>query len=184
MTLPKAIILEIDGILADDSHRRHFINFSLASEHMNWLSEAQNWEPDYESYYDAMDKDTVNDWCADLLWHMNIEEKPFIIFITVRPEKYREKTIEWFGKSHWSVGFRKKQLFMRPDFEYRGNKQDQEGNFSIETYESDNRPSHIVKREIYDLEIKDKYDILFVLERSGLDADMYRELGLSVLEVR
>ena len=42
---------------------------------------------------------------------------------------------------------------------------------------------HEVKREIYEREIKDKYDVLFVLEDHEKCARMYKELGLTVLKV-
>lgn len=43
-------------------------------------------------------------------------------------------------------------------------------------------PSHIVKRELYEQHVRDKYDVLFVIDR-GEDARAWKELGLTVLEV-
>jgi len=47
----------------------------------------------------------------------------------------------------------------------------------------DNRKDAIVKREIFDREIRDRYRILFVLDDRNQVVDMWRELGLTCLQV-
>jgi hypothetical protein len=97
-----------------------------------------------------------------------------LLFVTDRPEKHRKKTEEWLYEG-FSFDYKGTRLSMRPDY-VKWAEQD--------TNIQDKRHPHEVKREIYEREIKDKYDVLFVLERSGEDAEMYRELGLTVLEVK
>lgn len=198
--MQKAIILEIDGILSDDSHRRHFI--IPPEKHILWESQQAEffiekdpylydgtvklWHPDYEAYHGACDKDGVNEWCADLIesWQCGHDDHTEIILVTNRSEKYRIETVNWIFENNSGISPDFYKLFMRPDFlpcieaNFFTN-----GKCLHDIYERkpDNRPSHEVKREIYESEIKDKYNVLFVLERSGPDAEMYRELGLTVL---
>jgi len=47
----------------------------------------------------------------------------------------------------------------------------------------DNRKDSIVKREIYDQKIKDKYEVLFVLDDRNQTVKMWRQLGLTCLQV-
>lgn len=47
----------------------------------------------------------------------------------------------------------------------------------------DHRKDTIVKKEIYEREIKNKYDVLFVLDDRTQVVDMWRQEGLTVLQV-
>ena len=47
----------------------------------------------------------------------------------------------------------------------------------------DNRSDAIIKREIYDIYIKDKYNVLFVLDDRDRVVDVWRSLGLTCLQV-
>ncbi|MAG28502.1 polynucleotide kinase [Candidatus Pacearchaeota archaeon] len=49
--------------------------------------------------------------------------------------------------------------------------------------ERDSRPDSIIKKEIYDNHIKDKYNIKYVLDDRNQVVEMWRELGLTVLQV-
>lgn len=50
-------------------------------------------------------------------------------------------------------------------------------------WNSDNRPDTIVKRELFDVYIKDNYDIEFVLDDRNQVVEMWRGLGLKCLQV-
>lgn len=83
-----------------------------------------------------------------------------IILVSGRKEQFRAITEEWLRKHlvPWGI------LLMRKD--------------------NDNRSDAIIKREIYDAEIKDKYKVLFVLDDRQRVVDMWRkELGLVCLQV-
>jgi hypothetical protein len=57
----------------------------------------------------------------------------------------------------------------------------------IELYmrkKGDNRPDHIVKREIYMNKIAPRHDVWFVLDDRNSVVDMWRELGLTCLQVQ
>lgn len=209
MSKPKAIICDLDGTLCDHRHRLHFVDASeyLYKETVERSKTANIFQvppfkPDYESFYAAMDKDGVNEWCLSLLhayigeenWTLHLLEKESrrlemnFIFITGRPERYREKTEKWLQKLDFSpqdLGCIDCKLFMRPDFielERWTNKAS--NNVCMgKIKRPDNRPSAEVKREIYLKEIQGKYDVIFVLEDSIECAEMYKSLGLTVLRV-
>lgn len=82
-----------------------------------------------------------------------------VILISGREDKHRSQTEEWL-KKHQIVY---KQLFLRPT--------------------GDRRPDTVVKKEIYEREIKDKYDVLFVLEDRDKVVRMWRDEGLACLQV-
>ncbi len=83
-----------------------------------------------------------------------------LILLTGRDEKYRQHTIDWltkYGITHY------KALYMRKI--------------------ADRRKDYVIKKEIYEQEIKGKYDVLFVLEDRDQVVKMWRELGLTCLQV-
>lgn len=84
-----------------------------------------------------------------------------IIYLTGRPEKYRDMTTEWLGKNDLDFHCYS-HLFMRPD--------------------GDHRPDYVIKREIYEREIKDKYDVIGVFEDRQQCVDMWRALGLTCFQ--
>ena len=194
MTLPKAIILEIDGVLSDNRHRLHFINnenihthsYEYTEDHKIKCIENPHWKPnDYDAYDTAMGEDKVNDWCSETIERFAMESYNDlgreIIFITSRAEKYRSQTTTWLAKNICGCNW---IILMRPDFldkdpcDYCS-----QSICSCMDEESDDRPSHIVKKEIYEREILGKYEVLFVLERDDADCQMYQELGLTVLKI-
>ncbi len=190
--LSRAIIIEIDGCLADNSHRLHFVDPYKNSDYIfiddvpsYWEKKNSNekFKPDYQAFYNAMGDDKVNEWCSQLLsgWISNGYGK--VIFLTGRPEKYRVFTKDWL--LHIScirhMGHSDDlDLFMRPD--YLGHASGIEFH-PDDHYARDNRPAHEVKREIFEREIKDKYEILFAIDSDERSVEMYRSIGLVCLDV-
>lgn len=82
-----------------------------------------------------------------------------IILVSGRTDKYRAQTERWL-KFHL-VEY--DALFMRKD--------------------GDIRKDSIVKTEIFENKIKDKYDIIFVMDDRNQVVDMWRSLGLTVFQV-
>lgn len=140
-------IFDIDGTIADCSQRLHFI---------------QQEKPDWESFY----KDCVNDKpivpTIELLCALR-EHGAKIIFITGRPCKYMNETIQWLQKYACE---NVEGLFMRKN--------------------GDHRPDYIVKKEIYENCIKPnlKNDCVWgVFEDRKQCVDMWRRLGLTCYQV-
>lgn len=87
------------------------------------------------------------------------EEKKRIILITGREDRCMDETVEWMDKH--KVYF--DELYMRPT--------------------GDRRPDIELKKEIWEKNIKDKYDVLFVVEDRYRVVRMWRKLGITCLQV-
>lgn len=152
-----AYIFDIDGTLADCSQRLHFIQPPESLVHFE-VGET-DWKPDWESFY----KDCVND--KPILPVIELaqvlkESYQDLIFVTGRPEKYMEETMEWLC-NHLETDYI--TLMMREN--------------------GDHRPDYIVKKEIYEECIKDFYIIDGVFEDRKQCVDMWRSLGLTCYQV-
>ena len=90
-----AVIFDIDGTLADCTHRRHFV---------------EGKKKDFNKFYDAMDKDTKNTVIC-MLCNMYKINDWHVILCTGRPEKYRGMTETWLK----SYGIFYNELMMRPN---------------------------------------------------------------------
>lgn len=141
---PKAYIFDIDGTIADCSHRLHFIT----GEHKDW-----------DSFYANCDMDKCIEPTCNLCRLIGRTELYKIIYLTGRPESVRDKTDSWLLKKYFSYG----KIFMRKD--------------------GDHRPDYVLKREIYEQEIKDEYDVIGVFEDRDSCVKMWRELGLTCFQV-
>ncbi len=116
--------------------------------------------------YDKCDTDLVNESVrrilGSIIYEWNIGGvKTKIIFLSGREDSCKDKTIKWLQeKAGIDMNY---DLYMRKT--------------------SDNRKDCIVKREIFDAEIKDKYYIEFILDDRNQVVDMWREMGLTCLQV-
>tara|TARA_R110000868_G_scaffold132380_3_gene343185 strand:- start:12195 stop:12638 length:444 start_codon:yes stop_codon:yes gene_type:complete len=133
--MKKAIIVDIDGTLADVEHRVHHVRASTK---------------DWKSFNEGMGKDKLNHWCAKLIDAMKTQGYE-ILFVTGRDENYRETTLAWM-KQH-QVSFDK--LYMRAAVDFR--------------------PDDEVKKEIYLQEIKDHWEVTFVVDDRLSVVKMWRE---------
>ena len=115
--------------------------------------------PDWESFY----KDCVND--KPITPTVNIlralrEHGAKIIFVTGRPSEYMSETVKWLQKY---VCENVESLFMRKN--------------------GDHRPDYMVKKEIYDEQIKPYHHIDGVFEDRKQCVNMWRSLGLTCYQV-
>lgn len=133
ITLPKAIICDLDGTLAHANHR---------------------------DIYDASkcDNDDIDETVQDILFrYMNAGY--IILFTSGRDSVYRPQTETFLLR----VGMENYKLFMRPD--------------------GDRRKDHVVKLELFEQNIYGKYNVEFVLDDRQRVVDMWRDIGLKVLQV-
>lgn len=98
----KAIIVDIDGTLANIEHRRHHV---------------EKKPPDWKAFNAAMKDDTVNEWCAKLIRAMQYQHYE-IIFVTGRCEEYGGIT-QHFLKNSGIQTAHPYTLFMRKDDDFR-----------------------------------------------------------------
>lgn len=92
----KAIIIDIDGTLADITHRERHVQ-----------EKPKNWP----AFFKAMVDDQPYDWIIDLLNRFEGVK----ILITGRPEEYRSQTEAWLAKYKMSYD----HLYMRSTGDYR-----------------------------------------------------------------
>lgn len=82
-----------------------------------------------------------------------------IIFVSGRQDLCRDDTLRWLARYNMPT----ERLYMRKT--------------------GDTRPDYEVKKEIYDTYIKDKYYVLLVLDDRDQTVKMWRENGLTCLQV-
>ncbi|OGW10302.1 MAG: hypothetical protein A2W75_02735 [Nitrospinae bacterium RIFCSPLOWO2_12_39_15] len=95
--MKQAIIVDLDGTLANCDHRRHFV---------------EQKPKDWNKFYAGIEKDTVNKWCKTLLQKFH---DTFIIIVSGRPDNYRDITLNWLEAQ--SIFYDK--IFMRKSGDYR-----------------------------------------------------------------
>lgn len=138
----KAIIVDIDGTIADISHRLHFIGGK---------------KKDWPAFFKAMNKDEPKQNVIDVV---NVLAAVFkIILVTGRPKNYKTKTVKWLGK----YGVRYDLLYMR-----------EKGDF---------RADEIIKKEIYEKEIKSIYEIIATIDDRQKIVNFWRKEGLTCFQV-
>jgi 2-hydroxy-3-keto-5-methylthiopentenyl-1-phosphate phosphatase len=85
----EAIIVDIDGTLANCDHRRHFVDGTHGKQ-------------DWKSFYDGMETDTVNKWCKFII-DSCVDDfaymEKYVLLVSGRPEKYRKITLNWLEKN-------------------------------------------------------------------------------------
>lgn len=152
MAKPYAYIFDIDGVLADCSHRLHFIQ-----------REPKDWNNFFKTERILQDKPIQAnvDLLLALTWRVG---KDNILFVTGRKEEHREPTANWlYEKVFYASYFPAHTLFMRKD--------------------NDFRPDWTIKKEIYENQIKDKYEVFGVFEDRTRVVRMWRDLGLPCYQV-
>lgn len=116
---------------------------------------------DANPYDRDFSKDILNKPVADIINQYQEDEykETKIIIVSGRKDIYREQTVKWLHKYNISYSY----LFMRKV--------------------DDNRKDVIVKKEIYEKNIKGKFNVLFVIDDRPSVIKMWREdMGLFVLD--
>ena len=108
--------------------------------------------------------DDVDDTIADIVEFLRAGSHDYgsgwkVIVMSGRDESCREITAEWLSDH----GISYDHLFMRP--------------------EKDMRPDNIVKAELFDTYVRDNFDVQFVLDDRDQVVEMWRRMGLKVLQV-
>lgn len=87
-----AIIVDIDGTLADATHRLHLLE-----------STPKKWD----EFHRSSEKDEINPWCLEIVERFSHDHE--IVLLTGRGNEYREVTRKWLKEKNVSFD----QLFMR-----------------------------------------------------------------------
>lgn len=103
--MPKAIIFDIDGTLANCDHRLHFLT--------------DNGQKNFDAFYGALSADTPYQDILDLFLIVNNDDShdPIrVVLCSGRPENYREATQAWIIQHLGCVSL---PLYMRPAGDFR-----------------------------------------------------------------
>lgn len=118
---------------------------------------------DYTKVATDLLNEPVNDAVA--AFANNTAGDPVVIFLSGRPDSCRKDTVHWLEQRDFypdrTDGLTR--LFMRKA--------------------GDNRADYVVKYEIFDREIRDKYDVRLVLDDRDQVVDMWRAIGLPTFQV-
>jgi hypothetical protein len=157
--MPRAVVWDLEGTLADDRARAHFVEVE------------QGRERDWHSYFDAIDTDPPIAASMEIL-HALRAYGARVVFLTGRPDFTRPKTERWLqanGLADYDL------LLMRPEGERR-----HAGEFKVD---------EILKlRERYELicAFEDRIDVAEHLRVIGLPVFLYgagAEAAAEALEV-
>ena len=103
MARPKVYVFDLDGTIADISHRLHFVK-----------GKPKNWP----AFFDACDGDSPVEWIVGLMKALDegvLLEEDTILILSGRSNAVRGKTERWLKKH----GVPYDQLLMRPEANYR-----------------------------------------------------------------
>ena len=140
---PKAVVFDLDGTLADITHRLYWIKHC----------KPKRWDKFQQGVMDDVPKWEI----IKLFWAIQSDVDATII-ASGRNEEVREETELWLKEHH-----------LHPDkLMMRGLK--------------DYRKDYIIKNEMR-IEIEKEYDILFVVDDRDQVVSMWREHGLTCLQV-
>lgn len=104
-----------------------------------------------------MADDALSEWCYEIAESL-AQKDVAVFYVTGRPEEWRRVTEDWLARHECPLG----TLFMRAD----------------ENYD----PDYLIKQAIYHCEIRDHYDVLFVIEDRARVVEMWRQEGLVALQ--
>lgn len=108
-----AIIIDIDGTLADCEHRRHHVEKT-----------PKDWDAFYADMHKDAPKTMVGRVCELLCGPRSPSPRPSLIFVTGREETHRDKTHRWLVGNfpEWATGrlvLMRKKDDRRPDTEVK-----------------------------------------------------------------
>lgn len=147
------VLCDLDGTMADIRHRLHLVNPEWAEK------KGIEFKKDWKGFFERIPQDTLRSDTYAMIKEF-AESGYTIVFVSARPEDYREITKEWLNRF---VEFKYLTLIMRK----RGDK----------------RPDTEVKQGILDSHFPHKEWIHKVVDDRPSVIRMWRENGLDVIDV-
>jgi uncharacterized HAD superfamily protein len=111
---------------------------------------------DWESFNKSIETDELHQWCLEIMKRVEHDHK--LLIVSGRTDALRAETLNWLKR--YRVPF--DELHMRGKDDYRSD--------------------DVIKLEIYEREIRPRYEILFVLDDRAKVVEMWRKEGLVVLQ--
>lgn len=141
-------IFDIDGTLSDATHRLHLV---------------KNKPKNYDKFYEGIPHDTPYEPICDIARNYLCSRDMAVVFITARPEKTRQDTVNWLH-THVSTPLNVNPfLFMRKDEDYR--------------------PAAVVKEELLDGLLRNGLDPKIAFEDCPSVCKMYVRRGILVARI-
>jgi hypothetical protein len=137
----KTIVVDLDGTLANIDHRVHLVKRD---------------KPEWDQFYAACHKDSVNQWCAEIMSAFHSQNFKVLI-VSARRDTEKAKTLKWLDSNM----VRYSQLIML-----------RKGD--------DNTPDTQLKKKW--LNSYGKGDILFIVDDRQKVVDMWRAEGMTCLQ--
>lgn len=168
-----AVICDLDGTLASCAWRTHLVDLADHMEpiivndnalvcpscHQEWPCQTyRSGKKDWNEFFNRLSCDAPVEavrTTLNILRDVDLE----IVLVSGRPEDRRYQT-EWWLSEHQVVFH---SLFMRR--------------------QGDHRQDDIVKRELYDTHVEPYWDIKLVIDDRPIVVEMWRTIGLPVLQV-
>lgn len=169
------VVFDIDGTLADASHRLHFIN-DMAYWDTSKLPPRPNWTEFLKDEQVSKDAPIIQTW--HVLEALLDAPGTRVIFITGRSETTRHMTISWLTDAH--CPYRSGPAWY---WEERRESGGISGPVVYMRKEGDRRPSEEAKRDALNRARADGYNPKLVFEDRKTDTAMWREEGLLCCQV-
>jgi len=163
----KLVLVDMDGTLADVTHRLHHIRPELgeraasagprerSARAQRASAKPSKKKKNWPAFFRGMEKDAPNEVVAE--WVRNLKPEYTVVILSGRPADYARQTVEWLRRHHIPFD----HLLMRRA--------------------GDHRPDHIVKRELMHTLPRER--IAFVIDDRASVCRMWRQEGLRVFQV-
>lgn len=158
MEKPKAIICDLDGTLYNHEFRVDLVDKSLGKKR------------DFDKYHKFSEFDKPNDWCAETI-RLFKDAGYHIIFLTGRPDEYREITEKWILRY---LGWNSEEYTL-----IMSDRSEPYGYIDVDgqkQYKTD-----AFKRDVYRGVIEPDYNVLMALDDSPKISLMWSEIGVKCL---
>ena len=143
----EVVLVDIDGTIADITHRLHFVKPGKGNK------------KDWTGFFESMGEDLVRDEVRKAVMGLFNSGKT-IIFMSGRPEKYRELTQRWLAKNFLNIYY---TIIMRRT--------------------TDKRPDDETKRDLFNEYFPDKSVVYAIFDDRPRVLRVWKELGLNVIDV-
>lgn len=111
---------------------------------------------DWNSFNKTIETDELHEWCREIIKRFYVDHH--IILVSGRTDDLKTQTLDWLKK--YDVPFHELHMRKSKDF----------------------RPDNIIKLEIFENEIREKFKIIFVIDDRQKVVDMWRAQNLVVLQ--
>jgi len=165
----KLYCFDLDGTLADLTHRLHYIKNPLRNDNSDeiiekgpeFIKKHQNWKPNWDRFFEEVDKDTPIQWVIDLL--DIVRRKGAVLILSGRSGITETKTREWLKRYNILYDY----LIMRPV--------------------KNHKPDYLLKKWMLEDFLRDflldkDFQVQFIVDDRSSVIKMWRENGYNVLQ--